>query len=247
MLRIALRSGGCWRAARASGSMGVAVGRRGVVGEAASENKKAGREKAWEKVQFLAYDVPDLSLPFEERLKKLQALEENEVLRVAKYTKCRGREHLQEELEAAVARGADGLILRDPKAMYKYGKDVGLLKVKKMYESQVLMVEKSPTTRGLIVQVPSGKTQMVRCSKHEYEKSTPARGSVLSVGHFGQWKSTGRYKYPYLVAIRPELSWEEVLQTYAAEQAELAKEEASRRTREGLDDADEEEEDPHKD
>lgn len=186
--------------------------------EKAAEALDAG----WKEVKFFASDIPDVSLPFEKRLEKLQGLEENDVFKVVKYTPCEGEEHLQKELDTVVERGGESVVLRDPKAMYKYGKSDSMFAVKKIFNAEVLMVEKSPTTRGLIAQVPSGAKQMVRCSLHEYTDSVPAKGTVLSIAHFGQWKNSGRYKFPYLTGSRGDLAWEEVLEKYSADKAKQA-------------------------
>ena len=181
-------------------------------------------EGKWQDVKFMVLDVPDVSLKFEDRLKKLETLEENDVLQVVKHKLCEGEEHLMKELDAAVARGSDGLLLRDASSVYKYGNagSSALMRVKKLFEAEVLMVEKSKTTRGLLVQVPTGKQQMVRCTTHEYGES-PKAGTVLTVGHFGQWENTGRYKFPFLLNARHDLSWEEVLESYKKKKSEEAK------------------------
>lgn len=127
------------------------------------------------------------------------------------------------ELDEAVARGSDGLLLRDASSVYKYGNtgSSSMMRVKKLFEAEVLMVEKSKTTRGFLVQVPSGKQQMVRCTMHEYVDS-PSAGTVLTVGHFGQWENTGRYKFPFFLNARHDVAWEEVLESSKKKKSEAA-------------------------
>lgn len=167
-----------------------------------SESQRRAKEEAWRKVTFVACDMPGTAQPLRDRFEQIRSLQPTDVFSVAEVTEIESEDHLGQVLEAA---GDNGLLLRHPEAVYRYGRVQEAYRVKKMHVDEACMVKKSPHTRALLAETPSGVTQMVRCTEGVYG-SPPAPGTVLSVGHFGQWRS-GRYKYPFLIATLPDQRW----------------------------------------
>ena len=50
---------------------------------------------------------------------------------------CKGKNHLQEELERVEALGGEGLMIRDPKSAYVNGRSHTLLKIKTFHDAEV--------------------------------------------------------------------------------------------------------------
>ena len=57
----------------------------------------------------------------------------------------------------------------------------------------------------------NGSHCIVKCSGWDY-KYPPEHGTVLTVGHTGLFKNSGKMKYPFLFKIRPELCWTEIIE-----------------------------------
>lgn len=168
-----------------------------------TESQRRSKEEAWSKITFVACDMPG-SAPLVGRLEHMRSLPSTDVFSAAEMTVVKSREHLRKVLEAA---GNDGLLLRRPDALYRYGRVQEAHRVKLLLTATACMVKKSPLTRALVAETPSGATQVVRCSERVYAAPPPA-GTVLSVGHFGLWNKSGRYKYPFLMATLPDERWQ---------------------------------------
>ena len=55
----------------------------------------------------------------------------------------KGREHLKQYLESIIAKGGEGVVLRDPQSMYKAGRSDSMRKFKPFFDTEVKVVENS--------------------------------------------------------------------------------------------------------
>lgn len=125
--------------------------------------------EGWEAVKFMVFDLPsETRLTFEERQDKLNTLfpqpmvvtvpsfddaesQVNEadaeavaVVEVVKQVKCRGLDHLKDELRAVQAHDGEGLMLRQPGSFYVGKRSTSLLKVKTFYDAEARVVGYKP-------------------------------------------------------------------------------------------------------
>jgi DNA ligase-1 len=90
-------------------------------------------KEAWKDVNFMAFDVTNVQMLYEERIKLLaerlpngvlspsavQAREKGMHVCVLPMVQCRDNEHCREELHRVEEQGGEGLMLRKPKSKYE--------------------------------------------------------------------------------------------------------------------------------
>ena len=54
---------------------------------------------------------------------------------------CTGKDHLQQFCDSIIAKGGEGVMLRDPQAVYKSGRADSMRKYKPFYDTEVKVVE----------------------------------------------------------------------------------------------------------
>lgn len=104
-------------------------------------------ELAWQKMKFIVFDMPDLEMPFDDRLKYLQKLvndSNSEWLQVAKQWKVESHIALMSELSLAVNAGGEGLMLHRGSSLYKGRRSGDLLKVKLYEDAEAVVVAHVP-------------------------------------------------------------------------------------------------------
>jgi DNA ligase-1 len=53
----------------------------------------------------------------------------------------KGKEHLQQYLDSIIAKGGEGVMLREPQSLYKAGRSTNLRKYKHFFDTEVKVVE----------------------------------------------------------------------------------------------------------
>jgi hypothetical protein len=107
------------------------------------------RSHLWEFTKFLVHDTPDFDKTFEDRMKTISTLKFTERVKLVSRQKCKGREHLDEFVSKILARGGDGIVLRQAKSMYEIGNSKSLCKYTS-HQEKLIFIEKSPDLKHLI-------------------------------------------------------------------------------------------------
>lgn len=96
---------------------------------------------AWDKITYQVYDHPEHPGEFEERYKEIKKLFGNwaNIAKPLEQIVCKGRDHLQTTLDDVIARGGEGLMLRQPGSKYVAGRSATLLKVKVFYDAEAVV------------------------------------------------------------------------------------------------------------
>lgn len=114
---------------------------------------KSGRDADWASVRYCVFDAPAAGGPFSHRQDLVLAAAQARadavraegapaVVTAVSQEVCRGPDHLERELEAMLAAGGEGLMLRDPASMYEPGKRTrALLKVKRFLDAEAEVLE----------------------------------------------------------------------------------------------------------
>jgi len=105
----------------------------------------------WDKFKYVVYDVPHYDGTYAERYSFMgtcnvflflifffltssssleKRLQPNPHIMIAGKEVCQGSEHLDKYFQEIIIQGGEGIILRDPKALYKPGRSLGYLKHK---------------------------------------------------------------------------------------------------------------------
>ena len=92
-------------------------------------------EEKWKKAVFWVFDVPHVGYKtYEERLEYLEQLKQENRLpsfvKPIEVVTCKGKEHLKKYFSEIVAKGGEGVMLREPGSVYKAGRSPSLRKYK---------------------------------------------------------------------------------------------------------------------
>lgn len=181
--------------------------------------KRLAEDEGWQKVKYFVFDIPS-SEPFTERYFKLQqwvATSKPPCVTLVEQIPCTGREHLQEMLDAELAIGGEGIMLRDPSSSYERKRSKTLLKVKKMLDAEAQVIAytggtgKYNTAIGaLTCLLPSGKHVNLGTGLSDAERyNPPAIGAVVTFG-YQELSNDGIPRFPRFLRVSDK-TWEDVL------------------------------------
>ncbi len=108
--------------------------------------QSAAKEEDWRKVRFMVFDVPKADGDFQHRyqfaLTELSG--KSHYLKVIAQFQVDSLEALYQQLDALVAKGAEGLMLHRSSAMYMIGRNPNLMKLKPYYDAEALVIAHIP-------------------------------------------------------------------------------------------------------
>ena len=97
----------------------------------------------WEEITYNIFEVPNAKGNFEERLKKLEHWIENNPnknIKIIPQIKCKNQEHLEIYLKELLDKKAEGIILKNPNKDYFQGRSDDILKVKKFFDDEGVVI-----------------------------------------------------------------------------------------------------------
>ena len=62
-------------------------------------------------------------------------------VKVVNFVKCEGKEHLKRFSAEIIAKGGEGVVLREPGSLYNAGRSASLRKYKPFYDTEVQVVK----------------------------------------------------------------------------------------------------------
>ena len=146
---------------------------RGEIGKVTSA-VNGSRESDWKAIHYSVYDAPDYLQAFEQRIKYAELILNRAVnAKVIKFWVCESKAQLLKQLDDIVAAGGEGLMLRKPGSRYERKRSSTLLKVKKRFDAEAVVIGHVEGTRpglcgslevlnpktGLKFKVASGMTE----------------------------------------------------------------------------------------
>ena len=145
---------------------------RGEIGKVTSA-VSGKRELDWKPISFAVYDAPDYLQVFEQRIAYAKMVLNRAVnAKVLDFWVCEGKVQLLAQLDQIVVDGGEGLMLRKPKSRYEKKRSNTLLKVKKRFDAEAVVIGHVEGTRpglcgalkvmnnkGLQFKVASGMTE----------------------------------------------------------------------------------------
>ena len=181
-------------------------------------------EEDWAGVRYLVFDAPAAKGPFEDRLVALRAAlglgrgegegeGEGTVAAVAQ-ERCEGGAHLDRLLEAMLASGGEGLMLRAPGSAYKPGKRTrDLLKVKRFHDAEATVIEHVPgkgkhkgRLGALRVKCPAtGVEFKVGTGFSDAQRQDPPPVGAAVTYKYQEKTRAGAPRFPVFVRVRPLL------------------------------------------
>jgi DNA ligase-1 len=166
----------------------------------------------WKEIRYLVFDAPAIEKGFEERLLFVEKLLQERSPPFASahpHSRCRGIDHLKQELARIENVGGEGLMLRQPGSWYVAGRSSTLLKVKSFQDAEACVVGHEPG-RGrhqgrlgaLLVELPDGVRFAVGTGLSDAERDNPPGIGSLICFRFQELSDGGVPRFPSYVGIR---------------------------------------------
>ncbi len=176
--------------------------------------RRQDKSEHWKEVSFVVFDAPAMPALFEERV----AFFTDHLTRHAPpharplgHERCKGLDHLRQELARIEALGGEGLMLRQPGSKYEIGRSTTLLKVKSFHDAEARVIghlEGKGKHKGrlgaLEVELPNGTRFSVGTGLSDAERgSPPPVGSVITF-RYQELSEGGVPRFPSYVGVHAE-------------------------------------------
>ncbi|MCF6257191.1 MAG: DNA ligase [Gammaproteobacteria bacterium] len=153
-------------------------------------------DSGWKNIKFMVFDLPDNAQTFDRRLKQLKKIVRDinaPHIQAVDQTKVSTHEALMKKLDDIIQQGGEGLMLHAGSSFYKKGRSDGLLKVKKHFDAEAIVIKHLPgkgkytgILGSIIVETANGKRFKIGSGFSDNErKNPPAIGSTITYKYFG--------------------------------------------------------------
>lgn len=169
----------------------------------------------WREVKYQVFDAPAAPESFEGRLALLQnwfSASQARFAQLLPHIRCRGVEHLREELDRVTALSGEGLMLRQPASRYEAGRSSTLLKVKRFYDAEARVVEHLPGAGrhkgrlgALAVQLADGTTFSVGTGFSDRQRENPPPVGSTITFRYQELTDRGVPRFPSFVRVRTDV------------------------------------------
>lgn len=165
--------------------------------------------KKWSEVSFNIFEVPKASGDFLQRLKKAKlwfSKHPNKNINIIEQIECEGEEHLLEFLDEIVDLKGEGVIVKDASKEYHTGRSPYILKVKKFFDMEGLVVgynyKKDGKFKSLKIKLQDGATFNLGGGFTKEEKQDPPKvGEIVTFKYYGFTKNA-KPKFASFLRIR---------------------------------------------
>ena len=153
----------------------------------------------WREIKFMVFDLPNHAGTFDERLNRLKIIiAETNVphIQLVEQFKVVSHEVLLDKLDDVVEQGGEGLMLHLASSLYKSGRSDDLLKLKKHFDAEAVVIAHLPGKgkyEGMLGSMLVETADKVRFKigtgfTDEERKNPPAIGSIITYKYFGLTK-----------------------------------------------------------
>jgi DNA ligase-1 len=167
---------------------------------------------SWRDIKFRIFDAPAAGGPFEERIEHLcdifSRLRQPHAS-VLPQMRCRGIDHLQEELDRIVSLGGEGLMLRQPGSRYEAGRSATLLKAKRFHDAEARVIGHQPGSGrhkgrlgALAVVLPDGTEFAVGTGLSDAQREQPPAVGATITFRYQELTDRGVPRFPSFVRMR---------------------------------------------
>jgi DNA ligase-1 len=151
----------------------------------------------WKNLSYNIFEVPHAKGDFVVRLKKVQQwfLENNNnYVKIIPQKLCKNTQELEEFLNEIIAHQGEGVMLKNPNALYEEGLSNSLLKVKKFYDTEGIVIGHNYNNNGqlksLIVELFNGVIfNLGNGFTQEQRQNPPKIGSIITFKYYGLTKN----------------------------------------------------------
>lgn len=169
----------------------------------------------WRKVKFLVFDVHAYEINFTERYALMAELihaAASSYIHLVKQESIATPKALTQKLDAVLAKGGEGLMLKQKASLYEKGRSSSLLKVKRHQDAEAIVVGHEPgkgkfqgLLGALLVTTPEGVNFKIGSGfSHQERKQPPPIGSRIQYKYYGLTKN-GVPRFASFLRLRPKL------------------------------------------
>ncbi len=177
--------------------------------------RRQDKNDLWKEIRYVVFDAPDVDDVFEARMAFVQEYLDERQPRYAQphlHVRCRGTDHLREELARVEALGGEGLMLRKPGSRYERCRSFTLLKVKTFHDADARVIEHLPGTGkhtgrlgALAVELANGTRFSVGTGFTDAERNNPPQiGSIITFS-YQELSDRGVPRFPSFVRLRTDV------------------------------------------
>jgi DNA ligase-1 len=163
-------------------------------------------DSRWERAQYMVFDAPCASGSLAERVRCLDSVKGiAKHVRVVEYKPVTSAAALQEALDTLRTAGAEGLVLRDSKALYVNGRSKAMLKVKPFQDAEAVVTAYNWQIGGArsLACTMGGQKFSVTVPEAVVE-SPPPVGSTITVQFF-ELTAKGVPRFPTYKGVRADV------------------------------------------
>ncbi len=176
--------------------------------------------KNWQEISYHIFEAPFEKMDFEKRMAKVRAWLNNHPaahIRVIEQTPCKSKAHLAEFLNAIESKGGEGVVLRDPNALYEDGRNDTFLKVKSFQDAEAKIIgykagqgKYEGMVGSLHVVLQNGVTFFIGSGLSDaLRKNPPKIGTFITFKYCGFTKN-GKPKFPSFLRVRDDYAWQSI-------------------------------------
>lgn len=151
----------------------------------------------WKNLSYNIFEAPYAKGDFIIRLKKVQQwfLEHpNHYVKIIPQKLCKNVQELEEFLNEIIANQGEGVMLKNPNTLYKEGLSNSLLKVKKFYDTEGIVIghnyRHNKQLKSLVIKQSNGITfNLGNGFSQEQRQNPPKIGSVITFKYYGLTKN----------------------------------------------------------
>jgi len=171
-------------------------------------------DAAWRRIRFMVFDLPELKMPFDDRLKRLQEMlvpASSPHIALVEQFRVSSEAELMTILERVTSEGGEGLMLRDGRSLHKPGRSDDLLKLKTYQDAEAIVVAHLPGKgkyRGmmgsLLVEMPQGHRFKLGTGFTDADRRNPPPiGARVTYKHSGT-TAKGIPRFASFMRVRPD-------------------------------------------
>ena len=171
-------------------------------------------DEAWRAVRFMVFDLPAHAADFSGRLQRLEeifASLDSPYIGLVEQRRLANRAALMALLDAVTEQGGEGLMLHKADALYRAGRNPGLLKLKRHENAAAKVVGHLPgkgkfvgMLGALLVEMPDGRRFRLGTGfTDEQRRHPPQLGATVVYKHYGK-TNTGLPRFASFLRVRDE-------------------------------------------
>jgi DNA ligase 1 len=163
----------------------------------------------WEEITYNIFEVPNTVGDFDKRLEKIKNFldkKPNKFIQIIPQIICKNNAQLNDYLEKLVNQKAEGLILKNPKLEYFEGRSENILKVKKFYDDEALVIglnySKTNEFKSLKVKLKNGIIFNLGGGFSDIQRKNPPKiGDIVTFKYYDLTKNS-KPKFASFLRIR---------------------------------------------